>query len=58
MILLMNLIKPVYYKRYVGDIFVLFRSPNHLAKFNEYLNTKHTNVNLLMKKRLTGPYHF
>ena len=33
--------KPLYYKRYVDDIFVLFRSPHHLEKFNEYLNTKH-----------------
>ena len=32
--------KPVYYKTYVDDIFVLFRSPHHLEKFNEYLNTK------------------
>ena len=29
--------KPVYYKRYVDDIFVLFRSPHHIEKFNEYL---------------------
>ena len=33
-------LKPVYYKRYVDDIFVLFWSPQHLEKFNEYLNTK------------------
>ena len=26
--------KPVYYKRYMDDIFVLFRSPHHLEKFN------------------------
>ena len=30
-----NEFKPVYYKRYVDDIFVLFRSPHHLEKFNE-----------------------
>ena len=33
--------KPVYCKRYVDNIFVLFRSPHHLEKFNEYLNTTH-----------------
>lgn len=30
----------VYYKRYLDEIFVLFRSPNHLEKCNEYLNKK------------------
>ena len=36
----LNEFKPVYYKRHVDDIFVLFQSPHHLEKFNEYLNTK------------------
>ena len=33
--------KPVYYKRYVDDIFVLFRPTYHHEKFHEYLNTKY-----------------
>ena len=36
--------KPVYYKRYVDDVFVLFEFLHHLEKFNEYLNTKHANI--------------
>ena len=36
--------EPVYYKRYVDDIFVLFQSPLHLEKFNEYLNRKHAKI--------------
>ena len=32
--------KPVYYKRYVDVIFVLFPSLHHLGRFNEYLNRK------------------
>ena len=28
----------------MDDIFVLFQSPLHLEKFNEYLNTKHANI--------------
>ena len=36
--------KPVFYKRYVDDIFVLFRSHEHLEKFNKYLNLKHKNI--------------
>ena len=35
---------PVYYKRYVDDTFVLFRSLHHLQIFNEYLNTKHADI--------------
>ena len=27
--------KPAYYRRYVDDIFVLFRSPDHLEKFKK-----------------------
>ena len=28
--------KPAYYRRYVDDIFVLLRSPDHLEKFKNY----------------------
>ena len=41
--------KPVYYKRYGDDIFARFRSPHHLEKFNEYLNTKHANIKFRLK---------
>ena len=34
--------KPVYYRRHVDDIFVLFHSPVHLEKF--YLNSKHRSI--------------
>ena len=33
--------KPVYYRRYVDDIFVLFKSPEHLNQFTKYFNTCH-----------------
>ena len=36
--------KPVYYRRYVDDIFALFRSQDHLEKFTNYLNWKHKNI--------------
>ena len=45
-----NEFKPVYHKRYVGDIFARFRSPHHLENFNEYLNTKHANIKLTNEK--------
>ena len=46
--------KSVYYKRYVDDIFVLFRSPHHLEKLNEYLNTKHANIKFTSEKEVNG----
>ena len=50
--------KPVYYKRYVDDIFVLFRSPHHLENFNEYLNIKHANIKFTNKKEVNGSLPF
>ena len=42
--------KPVYCRRYVDDIIVLFRSPVHLEKFRNYLNSKHRNIRFTCKK--------
>ena len=50
--------KPVYYKRYVDDIFVLFRSTHHLEKFNEYLNTKHANIKFTNEKEVNASLPF
>ena len=36
--------KPVFYRRYVDDIFVLFKSTDHLEKFCNYFNTCHPNI--------------
>ena len=48
----------LYYKRYVSDIFVLFTSPHHLEKFNEYLNIKHANIKFTSKKEVNGSFPF
>ena len=53
-----NEFKPVYYKRYVDDIFVLFQSPHHLEKFNKYLNTKHANIKFTNEKEVNGSLPF
>ena len=37
--------KPVFYKRYVDDIFVLFKKPEHVKPFVDYMNCKHKNIN-------------
>ena len=48
----------MYYKSYVGDIFVLFRSPHHLQKLNEYLDTKHANIKFPSEKEANGSLPF
>ena len=50
--------KPAYYKRYVDDIFVLFRSPHHLENFNEHLNIKHANIKFTNKKEVSRSLPF
>ena len=36
--------KPVIYRRYVDDTFLLFRSKHHIDKFRNYLNRQHKNI--------------
>ena len=44
--------KPVYYKRYVDDIFVLFEKPEQVSRFVKYMkkDTKVLNLRLELKK--------
>ena len=46
--------KPVFYRRYTNDIFVLFSSPNHADKFREYLSFKHPNITFSIEKEKDG----
>ena len=50
--------KPVYYKRHVDNIFVLFRSPHNLKKINEYLNATHANIKFTNEKEVNWPLPF
>ena len=36
--------KPKLCKRYVDDIFVMFRRRDHVKRFVDYVNTKHLNI--------------
>ena len=36
--------KPLYYKRYVDDTFLVFRHENQIQQFLDYLNSKHPNI--------------
>ena len=38
-------LKPVCYKKYVDDIFVLFKRPEHVKPFVDYMHSKHKIIN-------------
>ena len=42
--------KPLYYRRYVDDIFVLFDSLEHLKCLHSYLNSCHLNISFSYKE--------
>ena len=50
--------KPVYYKRYVDDIFVLFNKPKHAQFFLEYMNKKHKNMKFSIETEINGSLSF
>ena len=43
--------RPLYYRRYVDDIFVLFNSAEHLKRFFNYLNSRHLNISLTIENK-------
>ena len=53
-----NYFKPVLYRRYIDDIFVLFSSPDHADQFREYLSSKHTNIKFSIEKEEDGRLPF
>ena len=36
--------KPEYYRRYVDDLFLMFKEKDHVKKFLRYLNSRHPNI--------------
>ena len=39
---------PIYYRRYVDDWFLLFRSPEHVNLFLNFLNQQHANIKIYL----------
>ena len=50
--------KPVFYRRYVDDIFVLFKSPDHIENFRNYFNSCHPNMSFSFEKEKNGKMPF
>ena len=49
-----NKFKLVFYKRYVDDIFVLLKRPEHVKPFVDYMNSKHKNINFSFEMEKMG----
>ena len=50
--------KPFFYRRYVDDIFVLFKSNDHLKYFQEFLNSCHINMSFSMETERQNKFSF
>ena len=50
--------KPLLYRRYVDDTFLLFSDGSHIMQFLHYLNSKHQNIKLLVKPKTRTPSLF
>ena len=46
--------EPVFHRRYVDDIFILFESAEHLSKFRDYFNTHHPNMSFSFEQEKNG----
>ena len=46
--------KPVFYRRYIDEIFLLFSSLDHADKFRQYLSSKHPNIKFSIEKEEDG----
>ena len=44
-----NNFKPLFYRRYMDDTFVLFRDKSHAPLFLNYLNRQHSSINFTME---------
>lgn len=50
--------KPLLYRRYVDDTFLVFRSPDHAPRFLDYLNSKHPNIRFTSEMEKDGKLPF
>ena len=51
-------ITPMFYKRYVDDIFVLLKSSDHLNAFVNYMNSRHVNMTFTFENEVDGIMSF
>ena len=50
--------KPVYYKRYVDDTFVLFKEESHVQLFLNHINSFHSNIHFTKETEINNKLNF
>ena len=50
--------KPVFYRRYVDDIFILFKSNDHLKYFQDFVNFRYINMSFSMETKKENKLSF
>ena len=50
--------KPVFYRRYIDDTFLLFKDPSHIKKFHTYINKQHPNIDFTTETEVNGTLSF
>jgi hypothetical protein len=50
--------RPIFYKRYIDDTFVLFKSEAHIEMFLQYLNTRHPNIRFTFESEHNNRLNF
>jgi hypothetical protein len=50
--------RPIFYRRYIDDTFILFRQLSHASDFLNYLNSKHPNIKFTMECENNGKLSF
>ena len=50
--------KPLFYRRYIDDIFCAFENETQVSSFFEYLNTRHSNIKFTLEKENQGALPF
>ena len=53
-----SLFKPIAYRRFVDDTFLLFQSKDHVEKFKNYLNKQHKNIKFTSEIEENGSLSF
>ena len=50
--------KPIFYRRYMDDTFLIFRTKDHLPKFLHYLNNQHAAIQFTYEEEAEGKIPF
>ena len=50
--------KPIVYRRFTNDTFLLFRTKDHVEKFKNYLNKQHKNIKFTLEIEENGSLSF